>query len=153
MKTMMTVLLAAALSLPMLAGAEGLQFKRSNDNGYDDYTGQITVSGKYSRHFDDEVMGDSVRFDVNGPTAKLIPRKKGDERNTWFCFRNQQTAVNTFKIAKKPGNRHCGYEGTATVTIKQYSVYTEISDGADLAQLISAKNVSAPKNTQCYSEG
>ena len=70
MKTMMTVLLAAALSLPMLAGAEGLQFKRSNDNGYDDYSGQITVSGKYSRDFADDIVGDGVCFDVKGPSAK-----------------------------------------------------------------------------------
>ena len=154
MKHWLVLTLMALTTTPLTAAAEGLKFKRHDGlNGMDDYTGQITVSGKYSRHFDDEVMGDSVCFDVNGPTAKLIPRKKGDERNTWFCFRNQQTAVNTFKIAKKPGNRHCGYEGTATVTIKQYSVYTEISDGADLAQLISAKNISAPKNTQCYNEG
>ena len=153
MKTLIALFAVTALTLPVLTSAESLQFKRSSGDGYDDYTGQITVSGEYSRDFDDEVQGDVVCFVAKGGSAKLIPRKKGDERNTWFCFRNQQTAVNTFKIAKKPGNRHCGYEGTATVTIKQYSVYTEISDGADLAQLVSAKNISAPKNTKCYSEG
>ena len=150
MKTMMTVLLAAALSLPMLAGAEGLQFKRSNDNGYDDYSGQITVSGKYSRHFDDEVMGDSVCFDVNGPTAKLIPRKKGDERSPWFCFRNQATALKTFKIPKKPAKGYCEYRGKATVTVNQYSVYREASEGSDMAQLLGTKNIKPLSPKKCY---
>ena len=150
MKTMMTVLLAAALSLPMLAGAEGLQFKRSNDNGYDDYTGQITVSGKYSRHFDDEVMGDSVCFDVNGPTAKLIPRKKGDERGPWFCFRNQATALKTFKIPKKPAKGYCEYRGKATVTVNQYSVYREESEGSDMAQLLGTQNIKPLSPKKCY---
>ena len=149
---MMSVLLVAACGLPMLAGAEGLKFKRSTDKGYDDYTGQITVSGKYSRDFAGDIVGDGVCFDVKGPTAKWIPRKKGDDRNTWFCFRNHQTAVNTFKLAQKPGQGYCGYEGTATVTIKQYSVYTEISEGSDMAQLVSASNVSTPQKTKCYSE-
>ena len=150
MKTMMTVLLAATLSLPMLAGAEGLQFKRSNDNGYDDYSGQITVSGKYSRHFDDEVMGDSVCFDVNGPTAKLIPRKKGDERSPWFCFRNQATALKTFKIPKKPAKGYCEYRGKAMVTVNQYSVYREASEGSDMAQLLGTQNIKPLSPKKCY---
>lgn len=150
MKTLLTVLAVAALTLPALSSAEGLTFKRSSNGIYDDYTGQITVSGEYSRDFDDEVQGDVVCFVAKGSSAKLIPRKKGDERTPWFCFRNQKTAAQTFKISKRPSNKgYCGYQGTATVTVKQYSVYTEISEGSDLAQLVSAKNVSAPKPTKC----
>ena len=150
MKTLLTVLAVATLTLPALSSAEGLTFKRSSNGIYDDYTGQITVSGKYSRDFDDEVQGDVVCFVAKGSSAKLIPRKKGDERTPWFCFRNQKTAAQTFKISKRPSNKgYCGYQGTATVTVKQYSVYTEISEGSDLAQLVSAKNVSAPKPTKC----
>ena len=150
MKTLLTVLAVATLTLPALSSAEGLTFKRSSNGIYDDYTGQITVSGEYSRDFDDEVQGDVVCFVAKGSSAKLIPRKKGDERTPWFCFRNQKTAAQTFKISKRPSNKgYCGYQGTATVTVKQYSVYTEISEGSDLAQLVSAKNVSAPKPTKC----
>ena len=150
MKTLLTVLAVAALTLPALSSAEGLTFKRSSNGIYDDYTGQITVSGEYSRDFDDEVQGDVVCFVAKGSSAKLIPRKKGDERTPWFCFRNQKAAAQTFKISKRPSNKgYCGYQGTATVTVKQYSVYTEISEGSDLAQLVSAKNVSAPKPTKC----
>ena len=152
MKTLLTVLAVAALTLPALSSAEGLTFKRSSNGIYDDYTGQITVSGEYSRDFDDEVQGDVVCFVAKGSSAKLIPRKKGDERTPWFCFRNQKAAAQTFKISKRPSNKgYCGYQGTATVTVKQYSVYTEISEGSDLAQLVSAMNVSAPKPTNCMS--
>ena len=152
MKTLLTVLAVAALTLPALSSAEGLTFKRSSNGIYDDYTGQITVSGEYSRDFDDEVQGDVVCFVAKGSSAKLIPRKKGDERTPWFCFRNQKTAAQTFKINNRPANKgYCGYKGTATVTVNQYSVYREISEGSDLAHMISAKNVSAPKPTKCYS--
>ena len=150
MKTLIALFAVTALTLPVLTSAESLQFKRSSGDGYDDYTGQITVSGEYSRDFDDEVQGDVVCFVAKGGSAKLIPRKKGDERSPWFCFRNQKTAAQTFKINNRPANKgYCGYKGTATVTINQYSTYTEISEGSDLAQLISAKNVSAPKQTKC----
>ena len=152
MKTLLTVLAVAALTLPALSSAEGLTFKRSSNGIYDDYTGQITVSGEYSRDFDDEVQGDVVCFVAKGASAKLIPRKKGDERTPWFCFRNQKAAAQTFKISKRPAQKgYCGYKGTATVTVNQYSVYREISEGSDLAHMISAKNVSAPKPTKCYS--
>ena len=151
MKPILTFMLTALLTTPLMAAAEGLKFKRHDEpNGMDDYTGQITVSGEYSRDFDDEVQGDVVCFVAKGSSAKLIPRKKGDERTPWFCFRNQKAAAQTFKISKRPSNKgYCGYQGTATVTVKQYSVYTEISEGSDLAQLVSAKNVSAPKPTKC----
>ena len=75
MKTLIALFAVTALTLPVLTSAESLQFKRSSGDGYDDYTGQITVSGEYSRDFDDEVQGDVVCFVAKGGSAKLIPRK------------------------------------------------------------------------------
>ena len=150
MKTLLTVLAVAALTLPALSSAEGLTFKRSSNGIYDDYTGQITVSGEYSRDFDDEVQGDVVCFVAKGSSAKLIPRKKGDERSPWFCFRNQATALKTFKIPKKPAKGYCEYRGKATVTVNQYSVYREASEGSDMAQLLGTQNIKPLSPKKCY---
>ena len=116
----------------------------------DDYTGQITVSGEYNYSFDDEAMGPMVCFTADKASAKLIPRKKGDERSPWFCFRNQATAMKTFKIPKKPAKGYCEYRGKATVTVNQYSVYREASEGSDMAQLLGTQNIKPLSPKKCY---
>ena len=151
MKHWLVLTLVALTITPLTAAAEGLKFKRHDDlNGMDDYTGQITVSGEYNYSFDDEAMGPMVCFTANKASAKLIPRKKGDERSPWFCFRNQATALKTFKIPKKPAKGYCEYRGKATVTVNQYSVYREASEGSDMAQLLATKDIKALPPKKCY---
>lgn len=151
MKPILTFMLTALLTTPLMAAAEGLKFKRHDEpNGMDDYTGQITVSGEYNYSFDDEAMGPMVCFTADKASAKLIPRKKGDERSPWFCFRNQATALKTFKIPKKPAKGYCEYRGKATVTVNQYSVYREASEGSDMAQLLGTKNIKSLSPKKCY---
>ena len=151
MKPILTFMLTALLTTPLMAAAEGLKFKRhDNLNGMDDYTGQITVSGEYNYSFDDEAVGPMVCFSADKASAKLIPRKKGDERSPWFCFRNQATALKTFKIPKKPAKGYCEYHGKATVTVNQYSVYREASEGSDMAQLLGTKNIKPLSPKKCY---
>ena len=151
MKPILTFMLTALLTTPLMAAAEGLKFKRHDEpNGMDDYTGQITVSGEYNYSFDDEAMGPMVCFTADKASAKLIPRKKGDERSPWFCFRNQATALKTFKIPKKPAKGYCEYHGKATVTVNQYSVYREASEGSDMAQLLGTKNIKPLSPKKCY---
>lgn len=151
MHTLGKWLSATLLAVPLLVTAEGLKFQGADktDSGYENYTGQITVTGKYYRDFDNEVMGDGVCFMVNKASAKLIPRRNGDQRAPWFCFSNQQTAINTFKIAKKPAKGYCRYAGQATVTVNRYATYVEESEGSDLAQLLSASKVSPAQATKC----
>ena len=151
MKHWLVLTLVALTITPLTAAAEGLKFKRHDDlNGMDDYTGQITVSGEYNYSFDDEAMGPMVCFTANKASAKLIPRKKGDERSPWFCFRNQATALKTFKIPKKPAKGYCEYRGKATVTVNQYSVYREESEGSDMAQLLGTQNIKPLSPKKCY---
>ena len=151
MKHWLVLTLVALTITPLTAAAEGLKFKRHDDlNGMDDYTGQITVSGEYNYSFDDEAMGPMVCFSADKASAKLIPRKKGDERGPWFCFRNQATALKTFKIPKKPAKGYCEYRGKATVTVNQYSVYREESEGSDMAQLLATKGIKALPPKKCY---
>ena len=151
MKHWLVLTLVALTITPLTAAAEGLKFKRHDEpNGMDDYTGQITVSGEYNYSFDDEAMGPMVCFTADKASAKLIPRKKGDERSPWFCFRNQATALKTFKIPKKPAKGYCEYRGKATVTVNQYSVYREASEGSDMAQLLGTKGIKALPPKKCY---
>ena len=151
MKHWLVLTLVALTITPLTAAAEGLKFKRHDEpNGMDDYTGQITVSGEYNYSFDDEAMGPMVCFTADKASAKLIPRKKGDERGPWFCFRNQATALKTFKIPKKPAKGYCEYRGKATVTVNQYSVYREESEGSDMAQLLATKNIKPLSPKKCY---
>ena len=151
MKHWLVLTLVALTITPLTAAAEGLKFKRHDEpNGMDDYTGQITVSGEYNYSFDDEAMGPMVCFTADKASTKLIPRKKGDERGPWFCFRNQSVALKTFKIPKKPAKGYCEYRGKATVTVNQYSVYREESEGSDMAQLVSTKNIKPLSPKKCY---
>ena len=151
MKHWLVLTLVALTITPLTAAAEGLKFKRHDGlNGMDDYTGQITVSGEYNYSFDDEAMGPMVCFTADKASAKLIPRKKGDERSPWFCFRNQATALKTFKIPKKPAKGYCEYRGKATVTVNQYSVYREASEGSDMAQLLGTQNIKPLSPKKCY---
>ena len=151
MKHWLVLTMVALTITPLTAAAEGLKFKRHDEpNGMDDYTGQITVSGEYNYSFDDEAMGPMVCFTAYKASAKLIPRKKGDERSPWFCFRNQATALKTFKIPKKPAKGYCEYRGKATVTVNQYSVYREASEGSDMAQLLGTKNIKPLSPKKCY---
>ena len=151
MKHWLVLTMVALTITPLTAAAEGLKFKRHDEpNGMDDYTGQITVSGEYNYSFDDEAMGPMVCFTADKASAKLIPRKKGDERGPWFCFRNQATALKTFKIPKKPAKGYCEYRGKATVTVNQYSVYREESEGSDMAQLLGTQNIKPLSPKKCY---
>ena len=151
MKHWLVLTLVALTITPLTAAAEGLKFKRHDEpNGMDDYTGQITVSGEYNYSFDDEAMGPMVCFTADKASAKLIPRTKGDERSPWFCFRNQATALKTFKIPKKPAKGYCEYRGKATVTVNQYSVYREASEGSDMAQLLGTQNIKPLSPKKCY---
>ena len=151
MKHWLVLTMVALTITPLTAAAEGLKFKRHDElNGMDDYTGQITVSGEYNYSFDNEAMGPMVCFTADKASAKLIPRKKGDERSPWFCFRNQATALKTFKIPKKPAKGYCEYRGKATVTVNQYSVYREASEGSDMAQLLGTQNIKPLSPKKCY---
>ena len=151
MKPILMLMLVTLVTTPMMASADGLKFKRHDElKGMDDYTGQITVSGEYSYSFDDAAMGPMVCFSANKATGKWIPRTKGDQRDKWFCFRNQATAIKTFKIPKKPAKGYCEYHGKVTVTVNQYSVYRVASEGSDMAQLLSAKNIQALPPKKCY---
>ena len=79
--------------------------KTSEDDKYVYYEGKITVSGKYSENYPDTLLGGTLCFYADEETGYLIPRDpnlygegKGDERNPWFCFKDQDKAKKEFGI-------------------------------------------------------
>ena len=138
--------LVAGLAAPALA--QTLEFSRTSDE-FDEYRGTITVSGYYSRVFDDEVIGDQVCFVPTEDSAALIPRKADDERMAWFCLDDLAGADRAFDIGNAPGEGYCGYTGTATVTVTDYRVFLPETSGFDLARLVSVDRADPPKPSRC----
>ena len=149
MQAINKILFTAVLALPLLASAQGLKLQKSADDA-DYYDGQITVRGQYTRSLTDDILNDTVCFNVDDADAALIPRRGGDARSAWFCFSNQDTAVNTFKLSKKLPKGYCGHQGRATVTVNQYVVYTGERQGTDVAKLVSASAVGKAQPVRCY---
>ena len=44
---------------------------------------------------------------------------------------------------------YCKYEGKATITIKDYNLFVVETEGSDLTQLVSAKNITPAKAVKC----
>ena len=58
MKPILTFMLTALLTTPLMAAAEGLKFKRHDEpNGMDDYTGQITSAVNTITHLTTKPWG------------------------------------------------------------------------------------------------
>jgi len=107
------------------------------------YSGSITVSGTYKEYRPDTLIGETLCFYPDEETAYLIPRSEEDSRIAWFCFSNQETAKELFEIneAEAFADETVEYiEGTATVTVSDYTVNlleAAVYDTAQLDTLIS----------------
>lgn len=147
-------ILAAFMSLPILAQAQPFQYQKTSGD-FKHYSGQVTLTGTYSRNLDPEYidyMGDAICFKPDSAYTKLIPRPKGDTRTAWFCFSNFDKAKATFKLSNQIKKGYCTYEGKATITIKNYDLFFIESEGFDLTQLVSAKNITPAKAVKCETQ-
>ena len=144
-------ILLALIALPILAQAQNFKYQK-DDSGFKMYKGQATLTGKYSRILDPEFleyMGDFICFEPNKASAHLTPRSKDDERDAGFCFSNFEQARKIFKLPNTIKKGYCKYEGKATITIKDYNVFVEETEGFDLAGLVSAKNITPVTAVKC----
>ncbi len=144
-------ILVAFITLPMLAYAQPFKYQK-DISGFKHYKGDATLTGTYSRTLDPEYleyMGDGVCFEPDKKSSALVPHPEGDERPAWFCFSNFEQAKNTFKLPDTIKKDYCSYEGKATITIKDYNLFVEESEGFDLTQLVSAKNITPAKAVKC----
>ncbi|CAM4195344.1 hypothetical protein F901_00843 [Acinetobacter dispersus] len=144
-------ILIALMILPMLAQAQPFKYQK-DISGFKHYKGDVTLTGTYSRTLDPEYldyMGDAICFEPDQKSSALIPRPKGDERIAWFCFSNFEQAKKTFKLPDTIKKDYCKYEGKAIITIKDYNLFVEETEGSDLTQLVSAKNITPAKAVKC----
>jgi hypothetical protein len=148
---MKKIILVAFMTLPILAQAQTFKYQK-DISGFKHYKGDVTLTGTYSRTLDPEYleyMGDGICFEPNKTSYALIPRPKGDERTAWFCFSNFEQAKKTFKLPDSIKKGFCKYEGKATITIKDYNLFVEETEGSDLTQLVAAKNITPAKAVKC----
>ena len=148
---MKKLILVAFMILPMLAQAQTFKYQK-DISGFKHYKGKVTLTGTYSRNLDPEYleyMGDGICFEPDQKSSAHIPRPKGDERIAWFCFSNFEQAKKTFKLPDTIKKDYCKYEGKATITIKDYNLFVVETEGSDLTQLVSAKNITPAKAVKC----
>ena len=148
---MKKLILVAFMIFPMLAQAQTFKFQK-DISGFKHYKGEVTLTGTYSRNLDPEYleyMGDGICFEPDQKSSAHIPRPKGDERIAWFCFSNFEQAKKTFKLPDTIKKDYCKYEGKATITIKDYNLFVVETEGSDLTQLVSAKNITPAKAVKC----
>lgn len=139
------------MALPVFSQAEVLKYQK-DISGFQIYKGNVTLTGTYSRTLDPEYleyMGDGICFEPNKTSSALVPRPKGDERTAWFCFSNFEQAKKIFKLPDSIKKGFSKYEGKATITIKDYKLFVEETEGFDLTQLISAKDITPAKAVKC----
>ena len=148
---MKKLILVALMTLPVLAQAQPFKYQKDSP-GFKHYKGDVTLTGTYSRTLDPEYleyMGDGICFEPDQKSSVLVPRPKGDERTAWFCFSNFDQAKKTFKLPDSIKKGYCSYEGKATITIKDYNLFIEETEGFDSTQLVSAKNITPAKVVKC----
>ena len=147
-------ILVALMTLPILAQAQTFKYQK-DISGFKHYKGKVTLTGTYSRNLDHEYleyMGDGICFEPDQKSSAHIPRPKGDERIAWFCFSNFEQAKKTFKLPDTIKKDYCKYEGKATITIKDYNLFVVETEGSDLTQLVSAKNITPAKAVKCETQ-
>ena len=148
---MKKLFIVGMLLLPMVAQAQPFKYQKTVMD-FKHYNGQATLTGTYSRVLDPEYvdyLGDGICFTPDAKSALLIPRPKGDQRIVYFCFSNFEQAKKTFKLPDTIKKDYCKYEGKATITIKDYNLFVVETEGSDLTQLVSAKNITPAKAVKC----
>lgn len=148
---MKKLILVALMTLPVLTQAQTFKYQK-DISGFKHYKGDVTLTGTYSRTLDPaylEYMGDGICFEPNKTSSALIPRPKDDERPAWFCFNNFEQAKKIFKLPDTIKKGYCKYEGKATITIKDYNLLVEETEGFDLTQLVLAKNITPAQAVKC----
>lgn len=138
------------LSLISAAGASADQLQiRERIGNVVKYSGNITVTGRFERRTDDEMIGDVLCFFPEGKTANLIPRGKNDKRIPWFCFENQINAQTLLQVGGVPKKGSCGFSGRATVAVSSYVVDLTETETYDRAHLDRVVSTSKPRKIKC----
>lgn len=112
----------------------------------------LTLSGEYTYYTDEmslEMMGQNICMYPDASTAKLVPRKKGDARDVWFCFTDFEQARAALDIPETVPEKSCGFKGNITVEVKDYNVNQAENDDFDVATLVKVISHEKPAVIEC----
>ena len=92
------------------------------------YSGTVAVTGSFvMRNLGEDEDYFRTCFWVDGPDAEKIPRPRGDDRDTWFCLRDEDTTrvpagfgVQDEILSQMKGG-DCEISGEAAIEIKDYA--------------------------------
>ncbi|HEY8449728.1 MAG TPA: hypothetical protein VIL95_04535 [Bacillota bacterium] len=98
------------------------------------FSGQVTVTGTYVHHPQDEefVGGEVCMHNLDAASQARLPRLRGDQRVAWFCFANTEET----RRALVPEG-----VGTATVVIDHYTIDYRPTETWNRARLVRAVEV------------
>jgi len=105
------------------------------DNAEIRFEGEVTISGTYTYYGNDGILSDVVGFQPDASSLEKFPQASGDSRAVWFLFSNQSAARKVFGPATDEVTK--GYDGEATLTIKNYAIILSGSEATNLAELVS----------------
>jgi len=148
------LLISVALLLPgpgfshdwptSLIGGLNLTGVDGNDRAL--YQGQMGISGVYRW----EEIGDERKlcFYPHSTQSNLIykPRPGG---KAFFCFNNQDEALQMLGIPERTPEGNCGFQGTGTIGVSTYLVDRRSIARYDIATLQAVTAVSTPSPFRC----
>ncbi|MBD1850536.1 hypothetical protein [Leptolyngbya sp. FACHB-711] len=91
------------------------------------FQGEVLLTGTYRPHPQSPDV-QSVCFDGDAASATQLPRFLNDDRKVWFCFENQEAAIQQLGTI--------GTTGKATIVIDQYTTIRQFTDAVDSAVLV-----------------
>jgi hypothetical protein len=115
------------------------------------YKGTAELEGVAERRTGTETLkteGDNLCFAVTGSSRRHIPRE-GDDRLPWFCFSDQESALQALSLLLAPASGTCGYRILATVVVGSYVVNRLESEVSDTAVLLAVKRRGTPSAVPC----
>jgi hypothetical protein len=102
----------------------------ADDSGWSgrvDFTGVATVSGSYRPHHDFP-EANALCFYPDSASGAALPRFPNDNRYSWFCFSNQDAAVQALGAPDAVGE--------ATIEIEDFRYLYEHTDTFNTARLL-----------------
>lgn len=94
------------------------------------FSGELTLSGRFMRHFDSDV--DAICFEADSTSASRMPRWAGDTRRPWLCFADATEARRQLPTT---------WDVPATVVIDRFTIHRGLSDQVNSARLVRVTSV------------
>jgi hypothetical protein len=149
MKTIFGILLLSVIAAAPLYGQSKLRLKEKSGDSRT-YIGQVRISGGYGVYYDGSDFDGELSFREDKASRRKLPSNGWREGIIGLRpLREGGDILKMFGIPAKRGKNTCGWEGDATIDIKDFTAYkagSEVGDGATLVRIISK---SKPRPVRC----